>query len=348
MKLRGTWILGVSMALAASLALAQGTAVAPAFEVASIKPAPPLTPDMIRSGQLHVGINVKGSRADFGFMSLADLLPYAYRVKPYQISGPDWMRETRWDILAKLPEGESQDRVPEMLQALLAERFKLAVHREDQEHPVYELVPAKSGLKLKVSPPEEAASTDAAGGTTAVPGVFLGGGLSAGAGSIRMNSDGKGMVVTGGPNGTMRVSPGSNGGMRLEMAKVTMTAFADMLTPFTDRTVLDGTGLTGTYQVTLNLPMEALLSMVQNQARRAGLAGLAGLAGGGGARLAGGLDGGLIGGAGLGGTLAGAASDPSGSSILQAVQELGLRLEPRKAPVETIVVDRLEKNPTEN
>ena len=42
-----------------------------------------------------------GSRADYGFMSLADLIPYAYRVKRYQLSGPAWMSETRWDILTK-------------------------------------------------------------------------------------------------------------------------------------------------------------------------------------------------------------------------------------------------------
>jgi len=43
-----------------------------------------------------------------------------------------------------------------------------------------------------------------------------------------------------------------------------------------------------------------------------------------------------------------AASDPSGTSIFQAVQQLGLRLEPRKAPVETIIIDHVEKAPTEN
>lgn len=344
MRIRAAWTLGFSLLLAAELALGQGTAVLPAFEVASIKPAPPLSLDAIRSGQLHVGINVKGSRADFGFMSLADLLAYAYRVKPHQVSGPDWMRETRWDILAKLPDGESTDRAPEMLQALLAERFKLSVHRENREHPVYEMVAAKGELKLKPSEPEDdTPGPGAAGADAPVPGFFLGGGIGAGASNVRVNADGRGMVVTGGPNGTMRITPGSTGGMRLEMSKVTMPALADMLTPFTDRTVVDRTDLKGTYQVALDLPMEALLGLVQNAARTAGLP-VAGLPGGAGARL-GGLGGGLI--PGGVGPLAGA-SDPSGSSIVQAIQQLGLKLEARKAPVETIVVDRLEKTPTEN
>ncbi len=346
MRICATWTLGFSLLLAAGLVLGQQTAGSPAFEVASIKPAPPLSLDAIRSGQLHVGINVKGSRADFGFISMADLLAYAYRVKPYQVSGPDWMRETRWDILAKLPDGESPERAPEMMQALLAERFKLSVHRENREHPVYEMVAAKGELKLKPSEPEDDTPGPAAGGAgpdAPVPGFFLGGAAAAGASNVRVNADGKGMVVTGGPNGTMRIAPGSSGGMRLEMSKVTMAALADMLTPFTDRTVVDRTDLKGTYQVALDLPMEALLGMVQNAARTAGLP-LAGLPAGAGARL-GGPGGGLIpGGA---GPLAGA-SDPSGASIVQAIQQLGLKLEARKAPVETIVVDRLEKTPTEN
>ncbi|MBI4472727.1 MAG: TIGR03435 family protein, partial [Acidobacteria bacterium] len=231
-----------------------------------------------------------------------------------------------------------------------AERFKLSVHRENREHPVYEMVAAKGELKLKPSEPEDdTPGPGAAGGAgpdAPVPGFFLGGGIGAGASNVRVSADGRGMVVTGGPNGTMRVSPGSNGGMRLEMSKVAMPALADMLAPFTDRTVVDRTELKGTYQVTLDLPMEALLSMVQNAARTAGLP-VAGLAGGAGGRL-GGLGGGLIPGVGVGTPLAGAASDPSGASILQAIQQLGLKLEARKAQVETVVVDHLEKTPTEN
>jgi len=68
-------------------------------------------------------------------MSLADLIPYAYRVKRYQLSGPSWMNETRWDILAKIPEGEPVDRAPEMMQNLLVERFKLSIHRRTVSNP---------------------------------------------------------------------------------------------------------------------------------------------------------------------------------------------------------------------
>jgi uncharacterized protein (TIGR03435 family) len=56
------------------------------------------------------------------------------------------MNETRWDILAKIPVGQPADRAPEMMQHLLAERFKLAVHRENREQSVYSLVMGKEIL----------------------------------------------------------------------------------------------------------------------------------------------------------------------------------------------------------
>src|SRR5450432_3867435 len=70
------------------------------FEVASIKPAPPFNPAMMMSGQpMHIGMKVDGARVDIGSMSLADLIRTAYRVKPYQVTGPDWMGAQRFDVL---------------------------------------------------------------------------------------------------------------------------------------------------------------------------------------------------------------------------------------------------------
>ena len=119
--------------LFALIVLVGQTAVPPTFEVASIKEALPLSIENSQAVQFHVGMHINGSRADYGFMSLADLIPYAYRVKRHQLSGPGWMNETRWDILAKIPVGQPADRAPEMMQNLLAERFKLAIHRENRE-----------------------------------------------------------------------------------------------------------------------------------------------------------------------------------------------------------------------
>src|SRR6266851_98025 len=114
-----------------------------AFEVATIKPSPPMNPSQAMAGKLHVGMKVDAARVDIGFFSLADMIGAAFRVKPYQVSGPSWMGVQRFDILANMPEGAKKDQVPEMLQALLAERFKLQFHKDTKEHAVYALVVGK-------------------------------------------------------------------------------------------------------------------------------------------------------------------------------------------------------------
>ncbi len=63
-------------------------------------------------------------------ITLRDCIRGAYRVSDFQIVGPDWMTRSRFEINAKLPQNASTDRIPEMLQALLAERFKLDIRRD--------------------------------------------------------------------------------------------------------------------------------------------------------------------------------------------------------------------------
>ncbi len=116
---------------------------------------------------------------------------------------------------------------------------------------------------------------------------------------------------------------------------MTMEALADVLSRFLDRPVVDQTELKGNYQVALDLSMEDL----RNVARKMGVAS----AGAGPATAAA-----PTAPAGEASRPADAASDPSGGSIFSNVQQLGLKLEPRKAPVALIVVDKLEKTPTEN
>jgi uncharacterized protein (TIGR03435 family) len=77
------------------------------------------------------------------------VLMEAFNVKGYQIVGPSWLDEDCFEIVAKMPEGATNDQIPAMLQALLAERFKLAAHKEDRPRPVYALVVDKGGPKFK-------------------------------------------------------------------------------------------------------------------------------------------------------------------------------------------------------
>jgi uncharacterized protein (TIGR03435 family) len=303
------WKISAGLVLAAGAAMGQ-TAT---FEVASVKPAAPLDRSQILSGQMHVGMKIDAARVDIGSMSLADLIRVAYRVKPYQISGPDWMASERFDVLAKLPEGASGGQVPEMLQALLAERFKLTVHRESKEHAVYALVVGKNGPKLKESSPDADAPAAA---DDANPQVRVSG-----------RGENTQVSISGGQIGTAHMSMGPGGIMHLEAPKMNMAAFADTLSRFFDRPVVDLTELKGTYQVALDLSMEDL----RNAARNFGVM-APGLGGGrGGARPP-----------------SDAASDPGGLSIFAAVQQLGLKLEPRKTPLDFVVIDHLEKTPTEN
>ena len=289
------------------------------FEVASIKPSQEITPALgkaiVASGKLHVGMSVDAARVDIGFMSLADLIPIAYAVKSYQVSGPEWMKVQRFDILAKMPEGATKEQVPEMLQALLHERFNLKVHRESRDFPVYGLVVGKGGSKLKETPPET---------ETPAPEASQGG-ITFGDNPVRINAGRGGATIFSGPNRTAKVMPGPDGQMRLEMSKMSMPAFAEMLTRLLDRPVIDMTELKGNYQIVLDLSMDTLM----NVARAAGVGIPAFGARGEPTRPA-------------------DASDPSGGSVFASVQQLGLKLDPRKAPVEIVVVDQLEKMPTEN
>ncbi len=149
----------VTLLLALIVSFGQ-TPAPPAFEGASIKEALPLSIENIQTGQFHVGMNISGARADYGYVTLADLIPWAYRVKRYQLSGPGWLNQTRWDILAKIPAGQPADRAPEMMQSLLAERFKLAIHRENREQTVYALITGKGALKIKEAATEEEVTAD--------------------------------------------------------------------------------------------------------------------------------------------------------------------------------------------
>jgi uncharacterized protein (TIGR03435 family) len=306
---------GLLLVLAAGAGMGQ-TAT---FEVASVKPAGPLDGSKILSGQMHVGMKIDAARVDIGSLSLADMIRVAYRVKPYQISGPDWMASERFDVMAKLPEGASRDQVPEMLQALLAERFKLTVHRESKEQAVYALVVGKNGPKLKESAPD-ADAPPGGGAPTADGGADP---------QVRVSGRGENaqISVSGAQGGTARMTMGPGGTMHLEAGKMTLASLADMLSRFVDRPVVDLTDLKGSYQVALDLSMEEL----RNAARSAGVVAPGLEAGGGAARPPG-----------------DAASDPAGLSIFAAVQQLGLKLEARKTAIDLIVIDHLEKNPTEN
>jgi uncharacterized protein (TIGR03435 family) len=132
------------LALLASPALVAFPQTPVEFEVATVKPAPPQP-----GGNTSYGMSANAGRLSYANVTVKDVLEKAYRVQRYQIAGPDWIDTERFDIAAKIPDGAARDQVPLMLQALLADRFKLALHRETKELPMYALVVAKNGPKFK-------------------------------------------------------------------------------------------------------------------------------------------------------------------------------------------------------
>jgi uncharacterized protein (TIGR03435 family) len=296
-------------------------AQAPTFEVASVKPSEPITPAMVASGKLHAGMKIDGKRVDIGNFGLMQLICKAYDVKAYQVQGPSWLKTVglsgqRFDIVANLPEGATKEQVPQMLQALLAERFKLVIHRQSKDQAVYAMVIGKGGLKIEESQPP-AASPDGAAPNPAVTGSS----------SVSVSQTKAGAVVSDGTGKQQKMTPSPDGkSMRFEIWGATLAELAEGLSPMVDHPIVDMTGLTGKYHVTLDISMQELM----NIARAAGAAVPAGEGGGDASKPA------------------ELASDPGGSSLFTTIQTLGLKLEPRKVPLSFIVVDSVEKVPTEN
>lgn len=203
------------------------------FEVASVKPSGPQSVRMSDGGP--------GSRDPerFSFTStvLRDLLFLAYGLTDYeqQISGPGWIDTEKYDIAVKIPPGTTKKQFQLMLQNLLADRFKLVVHHETKQLPVYELVIGKNGAKLKESggsPGEHAPPSD------------------------DRDRDGFPMLPAGSPGFASSFGPGLHSHWTAHQQS--MAALADKLSDrlATGRRVVDKTGLTGKYDFTLAYDME--------------------------------------------------------------------------------------------
>jgi len=117
-------------------------AYAQTFEVASIKPN--------TSGDRWESVSpVTGGRLTAKNVTVAWLLKTAYRVEPFQIANlPAWANSERFDVLATADPKTTPEQVRTMLQALLAERFQVTLHRENREMPTYSLTVARNGPKL--------------------------------------------------------------------------------------------------------------------------------------------------------------------------------------------------------
>jgi len=215
--------------------------------------------------------------------SLRLLIQFAHGVKDFQISGdPPWIGSDHYDIQAKA-EGNASVKQMEgpMLQALLADRFQLTLHRETRQLPVYELTVVKGGVKLQLTRQGDCTpySVD-----SPPPPPTAGASRPIFCGYPRMGSDGLNRT--------------------LEGAGVSMAVLAANLSRSElHRKILDRTGLTGTFDVYLKWTIDSP----------------------------------------AGPASPGISDDPTGPSVFTALQELGLKLESAKGPVEVLVIDRVEK-----
>jgi uncharacterized protein (TIGR03435 family) len=144
----------VKASLGLIVLVAAGQAQQKTFEVVSIRPSAPISIEDRLAGRANIGLKIDGAQASFGPVSLRSLVMLAFHVRTYQVVTPDWMKSANFDIAAKIPQGATRDDVPEMLRAMLTERFKLAVHRETRNLDVYALVVAKGGLKMTEAAPD--------------------------------------------------------------------------------------------------------------------------------------------------------------------------------------------------
>ncbi|TMQ00062.1 MAG: TIGR03435 family protein [Verrucomicrobia bacterium] len=264
------------------------------FEVASIRP---FSINTQGNESVTLGARIDRAQVRITGLTMRDLLAMAYRIKLYQLSGPEWIATERYDINAKLPEGVSPEKLPEMVQALVSDRFGIRMHREQKEMPVYALLVGKPPLKLKDSvvdpnaPPPTAVQVTGTGSAAGVA-VNMGNGSSY-----------------------------ALGAGKFEAKKINAAGMAAVLERFTDRPVMDMTELKGTYDFEFPVTPEEMQTLMIRAAINAGV------------QLP---------------PQALQLLDNGGNPLADASERLGLKLDSRRMPVEIIVIDQIQKTPTDN
>jgi uncharacterized protein (TIGR03435 family) len=243
----------------------------PAFDAASIRRS-------ARDSDTFMKVH-PGGRLELSWVTLKALIALAYRLQPFQVSGGSaWVRSEYFDINTEAAKNPSENQLFLMIQTLLAQRFSLKVHFETAERPVYLLV---AGTTRRTRPP-----------------------------GLQVSTEGSCVEVDPGappdPNACGGVGMGVN---HLEAHEVSMARFAEALGRAVDRKVIDRTGRTENFNISLQWLPDEHQALPSTDAI----------------------------------TLS-----PDTPSIFTALQEqLGLKLEPSKAAVDLLVIDRAQK-PDEN
>jgi uncharacterized protein (TIGR03435 family) len=277
--------LGVSTPAAQAPAQAPDPNVPLYFEAASVRPN--------KSGEQGSSIRRQpGGRLTATNMPLRALITFAYQLQPFQLVGdPSWIRNENFDIVAKMegdpapvPPGQGPDPLMLAMRTLLADRFKLAVHRETREMDIYALVVARPDGTL--GPKLQRTTTDCEA----------------------LMAARKGGPPPGPPSADAPFLCGMRGTFgRLSVNSMPMTLFANNLSQRMQRVVVDRTGLTGGWDFELTFAPEPPAGPLPPGVELPPV-------------------------------------DPNAPSLVTAIQEqLGLKLQSTKGPVEVLVVDGIER-----
>jgi len=264
----------------------------PRFEVASIRPSPS-TPVGA------VGLRITQTEARFTWIPLNLYIGWAFDIPVERIDGPTWLVSTRFDIVAKMPENQSQhaqERVPAMLRALLEDRFHLRVHRARREFSVFGLEVAPKGVPLTRAPDEPPP-----------PGPL----------TMLSGPSGGGKLTTFGDGATFLV-----GDSRFEARRMSMRTLAGALTPLAGRPVIDMTNLEGRYDVTFSLEREDFLALMRRSVAAAGFA--------------------------VAQEDTQRVESATTVALPEALEKVGLLLRSRRAPLDVLVIDAIDRRPTDN
>lgn len=262
---------GLVLSLSAQAPAPQSTTST--FEAASVKPNKSGDPNSMR----NLGA---GGRMVFTNNSLQQLITAAYEIQPFQlIGGPSWMATHRFDVVATAGANAAPAQLNLMMRSLLADRFKLAVHLEKRELPIYALVKAREDGRL--GPALKPASVDC--GPT---------------------GRGRGALSPGNAPGPVAGCRALISPTGVDFAGQSMGELARVLGMQLRQPVTDKTGLAGGYDLQLSFAPEG----------------------------------------GRGPAPTAPSSDPNAPSLFTALQEqLGLKLESQRGPMEVVVIERVEQ-----
>jgi len=287
----------------ASTASAQTPATPlPMFEVASVKPSNPDPSNPL--SMIPMASPQPGGRFTATNLPLRFLIGLAYEMPDFRvIGGPDALMNAKFDITAKAPGGATlgQKELLPLVKSLLIDRFKLKTRTEPRELPLYDLVIARSDGRL--GPDLKPSKSDCS--KIDELNAQRAAAVARGDLSAIMPKPGEFLTCTVAPNmagGPMNIALHGDG----QEIKV----LTELITQFTGRYVRDKTGLTGRYDFDMKLDLQALLAMAQKM--------------------------------GLNVPAAAAANLPpsDGSSMMTALNEqLGLKLESSRGPVDVLVID---------